>query len=39
VLEGGRIVERGTHEELMARDGTYRRTWDIQNRLEAELHA
>lgn len=39
VLEDGEIVERGTHDELMTKDGTYRRIWDIQNRLEAELTA
>jgi len=30
VLDGGHIVEAGTHEELVARDGLYRRFWDIQ---------
>lgn len=39
VLEDGEIVERGTHTELMEQNGTYRRIWDIQNRLEAELAA
>ncbi len=30
VLEGGRVVELGTHEELMARGGRYRTMFDLQ---------
>jgi len=30
VVDGGRIVERGTHEQLMARGGRYRRMVELQ---------
>ena len=37
VLEHGRLVEQGTHEELILREGLYQRIAQIQNMLEDEL--
>ena len=36
VLEGGCIVERGNHEELLARAGRYRELYDKQYRFERD---
>jgi subfamily B ATP-binding cassette protein MsbA len=33
VLEGGEIVERGTHDELLAREGRYHRLYNMQARI------
>ncbi|HYT04699.1 MAG TPA: ABC transporter ATP-binding protein [Gemmatimonadales bacterium] len=37
VLEGGEIVERGTHAELLAKRGRYRQLYDKQYRFEQDL--
>jgi len=34
VMEHGEIVERGTHDELLVRDGRYRQLYDKQYKLE-----
>lgn len=36
VIEGGRIVERGRHPDLLARDGVYAHMWQLQQQAESE---
>ena len=36
VMEHGRVIDHGTHTELIARDGLYKRLWAIQAELEDE---
>ncbi|MCJ7519023.1 MAG: ABC transporter ATP-binding protein/permease, partial [Anaerolineaceae bacterium] len=37
VLEDGRIIQRGVHEDLVNQEGVYRQIYDIQTRIETEL--
>jgi ATP-binding cassette subfamily B protein len=30
VISGGKAIERGSHAELLARNGVYRKLWDDQ---------
>lgn len=39
VLEHGRVADQGTHAELVARPGLYRRLWEIQAELADEERA
>jgi len=38
VLQNGRVAQMGSHEELIAADGLYRRIYMIQSALEEELN-
>jgi ATP-binding cassette subfamily B protein len=37
VLEAGRIVQRGTHEQLLRETGLYQQIYEAQTRIEVEL--
>ena len=37
VLDKGRIVQRGTHRELVGQEGMYKRIYDLQARIEQEV--
>ena len=37
VVEAGEILERGSHEELIAQDGRYKQLYDKQYRFEQNL--
>ncbi len=37
VLRAGRIAERGQHHQLMEKSGVYRRMWDLQHQILADL--
>lgn len=39
VMEAGRIIERGTHQELLARGGRYADMWALQQSAEGESFA
>jgi ATP-binding cassette subfamily B protein len=37
VFDEGKIVQHGTHEQLLAQDGIYRKVFDIQTMIEEEV--
>jgi len=37
VLEGGKIIESGTHKELLEQKGSYNRIWEIQSKIDFRL--
>ena len=37
VLDQGRIIQIGDHEELLAQEGVYKKIYDIQTQIEVEL--
>jgi ATP-binding cassette subfamily B protein len=37
VMDKGRIIQKGTHEELILQDGMYRKIYELQTRIDEEL--
>jgi ATP-binding cassette subfamily B protein len=37
VIDDGRIVEAGTHESLIKKEGSYKRVWEIQSKIDFRL--
>ncbi len=37
VLDDGRVAQKGTHDELLAREGLYRRLWKLQTEIEDQV--
>jgi ATP-binding cassette subfamily B protein len=37
VMDKGRIIQKGTHEELLTQDGMYRKIYELQTRIDEEL--
>ena len=37
VMDKGKIIQKGSHEELLAQDGMYRKIYDLQTRIDEEL--
>lgn len=37
VMDKGRIIQRGTHRQLLAQDGIYRQIYDLQSQIDGEV--
>ncbi len=37
VMDNGKIIERGTHDELIQQDGIYKKIYDLQSRSSSEV--
>ena len=37
VMDKGKIIQKGTHEELVTQEGMYRKIFDLQTRIDEEL--
>ena len=37
VLDKGRVIQHGSHKELMTQDGIYRKIYELQAKVEQEI--